>query len=157
MNQSIREIMTPTPTVVSPQTPVRDAIQLMARNHFSGLPVVEGSKVVGVLSETDLMAQETGVAPPTYVMVLDSFISLNNPIAYDRDLHRAVGQTVADVMSHHPITIGLSQSVAEAARVMRDRHIHRLPVLDEAGALVGIVTQGDILRSMAQTMEVVAA
>jgi CBS domain-containing protein len=152
MNQSIREIMTPAPTVVSPQTPVRDAIHLMARNHFSGLPVVEGSKVVGVLSETDLMAQETGVAPPTYVMVLDSFISLNNPIAYDRDLHRALGQTVADVMSHHPITIGLSQSVAEAARVMRDRHIHRLPVLDEAGALVGIVTQGDILRSMAQTL-----
>ncbi len=157
MNQSIREIMTPAPTVVSPQTPVRDAIQLMARNHFSGLPVVEGSsKVVGVLSATDLMAQETGVEPPTYVMVLDSFISLNNPIAYDRDLHRAVGQTVADVMSHHPITIRSSQSVAEAARVMRDRHIHRLPVVDEAGALVGIVTQGDILRSMAQTMEVAA-
>jgi CBS domain-containing protein len=158
MNKSIREVMARNPMVVQPHTPLRDAIQLMAQNHFSGLPVVDPQnpdQLVGVVSQTDFLSQETGVTPPAYVMVLDSFIYFNNPVTFDRDLHRAVGQTVQDIMTPHPITIRPDQTLAEAARVMRDRHIHRLPVVDETGRLVGIITESDIVRSMALEMAAV--
>jgi CBS domain-containing protein len=151
MNKSIREVMVANPMVVQPDTPLRDALKLMAEHHFSGLPVVDpakGDRLVGIVSQTDFLSQETGVTPPAYMMVLDSFVYFNNPVTFDRDLHRAVGQTVQDIMTPHPVTITPEQSVAEAARAMRDRHIHRLPVVDDRGNLVGIVTQSDIVRSM---------
>jgi CBS domain-containing protein len=158
MNKSIREVMARNPMVVQPNTPLRDAIQLMAQNHFSGLPVVDPKnpdQLVGVVSQTDFLSQETGVTPPAYMMVLDSFVYFNNPVTFDRDLHRAVGQTVQDIMTTHPITIHPEQTLAEAARAMRDRHVHRLPVVDETGRLVGIITQSDIVRSMALEMAAV--
>jgi CBS domain-containing protein len=158
MNKSIREVMARNPMVVQPNTPLRDAIQLMAQNHFSGLPVVDPENpdhLVGVVSQTDFLSQETGVTPPAYMMVLDSFVYFNNPVTFDRDLHRAVGQTVQDIMTPHPITIHPEQTLAEAARLMRDRHVHRLPVVDETGRLVGIITQSDIVRSMALEMAAV--
>ena len=86
-------------------------------------------------------------------MFLDSVIYLKNPATYERDLHKALGQTVGEVMSKHPITISLEKSVKEAAKLMHDRKIHRLPVLDSEGQVIGILTRGDIIRAMAASQD----
>jgi len=106
-------------------------------------------KLVGIISETDLMWQETGVTPPAYIMFLDSVIYLQNPATYDRELHKALGQTVGEVMSKNPVTIAPEKTVKEAAQLMHDRSVHRLPVIDSQSQVVGIVTRGDIVRAMA--------
>ncbi|MGL4377254.1 MAG: CBS domain-containing protein, partial [Microcoleaceae cyanobacterium] len=87
---------------------------------------------------------------PAYIMLLDSVIYLENPGRYERDLHKALGQTVGEVMSSEPvITITPDKLLKDAAKLMHERHINRLPVLDHTGKLVGILTRGDIVRAMA--------
>ncbi|NWF59624.1 MAG: CBS domain-containing protein [Fischerella sp.] len=142
------------PIVVRPETPLKEAIQTLAERRISGLPVVDNAgKLVGIISETDLMWQETGVTPPAYIMFLDSVIYLKNPATYERDLHKALGQTVGEVMSKNPITISPDKPLREAAKIMNDRNVHRLPVLDSEGQVIGILTRGDIIRAMAASQD----
>jgi CBS domain-containing protein len=150
MTTTVADVMTPDPIVVSPETPLNEAIKLLAEHRISGLPVINHQgKLIGVISETDLMWQETGVTPPAYIMLLDSVIYLENPARYDRDLHKALGQTVKEVMTKDPVTIRPEKPLREAAQLMHERSIHRLPVLDDQGKIVGILTRGDIVRFMA--------
>ncbi|WP_017652064.1 CBS domain-containing protein [Fortiea contorta] len=150
MPKTVADVMSHEPVVVQAQTPLKTAIQILAERRISGLPVVdENGQLVGIISETDLMWQQTGVTPPAYIMFLDSVIYLQNPADYDRDLHKALGQTVGEVMSKNPITISPNKSIREAAKIMHDRSVHRLPVLDSAGQVIGILTRGDIVRAMA--------
>ncbi|MBD0268412.1 CBS domain-containing protein [Pseudanabaena sp. FACHB-2040] len=151
MAKTVADVMTSDPITVKPETPLKDAIQILAEKRFSGLPVVdEAGKLVGVLSETDLMWQETGVEPPPYITLLDSVIYLKNPAKYNQELHKALGQTVQEVMTAEKIvTIAPDQPLREAAQLMHDRQIRRLPVVIAAGNLVGILTRGDIVREMA--------
>jgi CBS domain-containing protein len=82
-------------------------------------------------------------------MLLDSVIYLENPARYERDLHKALGQTVGEVMTKDPVTIKPEKPLRDAAQVMHDKNIHRLPVVDQTGMVVGILTRGDIIRFMA--------
>jgi len=150
MNKTVEQIMTPSPITVNPETPLKDAISILVENKLSGLPVVDKeNKLVGVISESDLMWQETGVEPPPYIMILDSVIYLQNLGRYEKDIHKALGQTVGEVMTDKPITIKTDQPVKKAAQLFHDRKISRLPVLDLNNNVVGIITQGDIIRAMA--------
>lgn len=150
MFKTVAEVMSHDPITVHPETTLTEVIRILAEHRISGLPVIDATgKLLGVVSETDLMWQATDVTPPAYIMVLDSVIYLENPGRYERDLHKALGQTVADVMSHHPITIGPDQPLSAAAHLMHDRQVHRLPVLNAEGQVIGILTRGDIVRSLA--------
>lgn len=150
MPKTVADVMTHDPITVRPETSITEVIQAIADRKISGLPVVdETGKLVGVISETDLMWQETGVTPPAYIMILDSVIYLENPTRYQKDLHKALGQTAGEVMSRDPTTITADKPISDAARVMHDRNIRRLLVLDGAGHPIGILTRGDIVRAMA--------
>ncbi|WP_017718874.1 CBS domain-containing protein [Kamptonema formosum] len=150
MPKTVADVMTRDPIVVRPETPLQEAIQILAERRIGGLPVVDsGGKLVGIISETDLMWRETGATPPPYIMLLDSLIFLENPARYERELHKALGQTVGEVMSPGAITATPDKPLREAAKLMHDRGINRLPVLDSAGHVIGILTRGDIVRAMA--------
>ncbi|WP_427161836.1 CBS domain-containing protein [Aliinostoc sp. HNIBRCY26] len=150
MPQTVADIMSPEPIVVRPVTPLQEAIQILAERRISGLPVIDDAgKLIGIISETDLMWQASGITPPAYVMFLDSVIYLKNPAAYERDLHKALGQTVGEVMSKNPVTITGDKTLQQAAQIMHDRNVHRLPVIDNTGKVIGILTRGDIVRAMA--------
>ena len=150
MPKTIADAMTRDPVVVRAETPLNEAIQILAERRISGLPVVDDSgQLVGIISETDLMWRETGVTPPAYIMFLDSVIYLQNPAKHERELHKALGQTVGEVMSSEPISISPDKPLKEAAQIMHEKEVRRLPVIDEAGQVIGILTRGDIVRAMA--------
>jgi CBS domain-containing protein len=153
MTKTVGEVMTPNPITVKPETPLQEAIKLLAEKRISGLPVVDDQqKLVGVISDTDLMWQESGIDTPPYIMLLDSIIYLQNPARHDKEIHKALGQTVGEVMNDNPITIKPAQTLREAAHLMNEKKIRRLPVVDpESGDIIGILTQGDIIRDMAQS------
>lgn len=154
MAKTVADVMTRDPIVVSPETPLKEAIQILAEKRISGLPVVDNTgQLVGVISETDLMWQESGVSPPAYIMFLDSVIYLENPAKYDRELHKALGQTVGEVMTAEVTTTTPEKSLREAAGIMHERSVGRLPVVDSAGTVIGILTRGDIVRVMAAEMD----
>ena len=150
MSKTVADVMSHNPILVSPQTLLKEAIQILAEKRISGLPVIDDAgKLVGIISETDLMWQETGVTPPAYIMILDSVIYLQNPGTYERDLHKALGQTVGEVMSKNPVTISPDKPLREAAKLIQDHKVQRLPVLDNVGKVIGILTRGYIIRAMA--------
>ncbi|AOY79187.1 CBS domain-containing protein [Moorena producens JHB] len=154
MAKTVAEVMTRDPIVVQPQTPIKEVIKIIAEQSISGLPVVnEAGKLVGVISETDLLWQETGVEPPVYIMFLDSVIYLENPARYDQELHKALGQTAGEVMTGHPMSIKPDQPLRKAAKLMQEKSIHHLPVTDEAEQVIGILTSGDIVRAMAAELQ----
>lgn len=150
MPKIVSDAMTRDPIVMRPETPLNEAIQTLAEQRISGLPVVDDQgQLVGIISETDLMWQETGVTPPAYIMFLDSVIYLQNPAKHERELHKALGQTVGEVMSSEPISVSPEKPLKEAAQIMHEREVRRLPVVDDAGQVIGILTRGDIVRAMA--------
>jgi CBS domain-containing protein len=150
MTKTVADVMTLNPVTVNPQTSLKEAIKLLAEKKISGLPVVdEAGKLIGIISETDLMWQETGVDTPPYIILLDSVIYLQNPARYEKEIHKVLGQTVSEVMSDKPITIESNRLVKDAAHIMHEKQVRRLPVLDEQQQLVGIITRGDIIRMMA--------
>lgn len=150
MNKTVAEIMTADPITVSPETSLQEAIRILVEKKISGLPVVNSQgKLVGIISETDLTWQATGVDTPPYIMFLDSVIYLQNPAKHNQEIHKALGQTVEEAMSDRPVTIKGNQLVREAARIMHEKKIRRLPVVDEQSKLIGIITQGDVIRMMA--------
>jgi CBS domain-containing protein len=151
MAATVADFMTPDPITVRPQTPLTEAITLLAERRISGLPVVDDqNRLVGVVSEGDLMWRESGVQTPPYLMLLDSVIFLENPLKYERELHKALGETVQEVMTKKPITISATQSLPDAAHLLTERQVHRLIVVDSDQTVVGVLTRGDVVRALAQ-------
>lgn len=150
MAKTVADVMTRDPITATPETPLTEVIKILAERRISSLPVVDGGKLVGVISETDLMWRESGVTPPPYIMLLDSVIYLENPARYEREIHKALGQTVREVMSdRHVTTIASDKPLREAAQIMHEGTVNSLPVVDSAGQVIGILTRGDIVRAMA--------
>lgn len=154
MPKTVADVMSRDVITVRPETPLNEAIHILADRHITGMPVVDDTgKLVGVISETDLMLQETGVDPPAYIMFLDSVIYLQNPGTYEKALHKALGQTVGELMTSDAIAVTPEKPLREAAKVMHDKHVRRLPVIDDTGKVIGILTRGDIVRTMADELE----
>jgi CBS domain-containing protein len=151
MSETVADVMTPDPIVVQPETPLGEALKILAERRISGLPVVDAAgKLIGIISDSDLMWQETGVKPPPFITFLDSVIFLENPARYDQELHKALGQTVGEVMTRKSlVTVKSDRSIRDAAQLMHDRNVHWLPVVNDAYQPIGIVSRGDIIRFMA--------
>lgn len=123
---------------------VRHAAQIMLEHHVSGVPVVEGGRVVGVLTEGDLLRRvELGSDGHAYH-------SLLSPAGVARDFVRSHSWRVADVMSSPPVTVTEEMPLKEAAVLLSTRHIKRVPVV-RGGMLVGILSRADLLKVIAQS------
>jgi CBS domain-containing protein len=83
------------------------------------------------------------------MMFLGGIIYFQNPATYDRDLHKALGQTVGEVMTPDPISIHLDTTLPAAAKIMHDKKIHHLPIVDTENCPLGMITQSDIVRAIA--------
>jgi CBS domain-containing protein len=144
-----RDIMTPDPVTVGPDTSVTDAAHVMATKHIGALPVVEGEAMVGFVTEGDLIMQDAKVHFPTYLSLLGGYIFA--PGAADRfesALRKAVGARVGDVMTREPITVAPEALVSDVATLFVEREVSRVPVV-EGGRVIGIVSKSDIVRSLA--------
>tara|TARA_B100001939_G_C16796472_1_gene553677 strand:- start:297 stop:764 length:468 start_codon:yes stop_codon:yes gene_type:complete len=146
----VSEVMTQPVISVTPQTPLQDAVKLLSEHHISGLPVVDGQKLVGELSEQQLMARETGFEAGPYVMLLDSVIYLKNPLQWDKEVHQVLGNSVGELMAGHPHICKPDLALPAAAKLLQDRRTQRLFVVDEQQALVGVLTRGDVVRALAE-------
>ncbi len=150
MSKTVADWMNRDLLTVTPSTPLSEAVKLLVDRHIGGLPVIDDAgKLVGVISESDLMWREQGLEQPPYMIFLGGVIYFKNPLTYDRDLHKALGQTVGEVMTPHAISITANTPLPDAARIMHEKKIHRLPVVDENQHPIGIITEGDIVRAIA--------
>jgi CBS domain-containing protein len=127
---------------------VPEAAQALVDRGYDGAPVVDdGGRLVGMLSSADLMLQDSNLHLPTVVAMFGVTVEL--PLSnrrFDRELKKALASTVGELMHDDPVTIRTDASVRDAATLMHDRNVSRLPVVDADGKLVGIVGRGDVLR-----------
>lgn len=143
-----KEMMTPEPTTVGPETPVTDAARIMVAERIGALPVVEAGELIGLVTEGDLIMSDVRLQFPTYIHLLDGFIMYPPTTArFEHELRKAVAAKVRDVMTAEPTTVQVSASLEDVATLMVERNVSRLPVLD-GGELVGIITKSDVVRSM---------
>lgn len=149
--RTARDIMSPDPVTVTPDTPVTEAAKLIVERDVGALPVLDGGKVVGMVTESDLILQDVRLEFPTYIHLLDGFIMYPPAVArFENELKKAAGARVSDVMTSEAITVHDSTPIADIATIMVDRDISRLPVLDDTDKLVGIVSKHDIVRAIAE-------
>jgi CBS-domain-containing membrane protein len=148
----VEDVMTRDVTVVSPETPLKEAARLLAVNRFSGLPVVDAEgTVIGVLSEADILVKEGGRHDEHHGL-LHWLLEPADP-GFEAKLEAT---TAGDAMSAPPVTITARRPLREAANQMLEEGVNRLPVIDERGALVGLVTRGDLVRAFVRSDEAIA-
>ena len=148
MGRTARDIMTPNPVTVRRDLSVTEAAKIMVAQRIGALPVVEDGRLVGIVSEGDLIMQDVKIEFPTYIHLLDGFIMYPPATArFESELKKAVGATVNDVMTSDPVVVQVDTPVEEIATLMVDRDVSRLPVLD-GEKVVGIISKSDIVRSI---------
>ncbi|HEY5540531.1 MAG TPA: CBS domain-containing protein [Coriobacteriia bacterium] len=147
-DKTARDIMTADPVTVPSGMSVTDAAKLMVDEGVGALPVVDGGKLMGLVTEGDLIMKDIKLEYPTYIHLLDGFIMYPpSTTRFEHELKKAVAATVGDVMTAEPFTVQASATIEDVATLLVDRDVSRLPVLD-GDELVGIVTKSDVLRSM---------
>lgn len=139
----VRDVMTQDVATVAPDTDLRDLAALLVEKRISGVPVVEGGRVVGVVSERDILFKERpsdGLSRSVLAWLMD-----------EGDLTLKIdARTAREAMTSPPVTIGPARNVADAAAIMLDENVSRLPVVDH-GLIVGIVTRHDLVRAFARS------
>lgn len=145
----VSEVMTTDVLTFGPDDNVAEAMQTLVERGIDGAPVVDAQgSVVGMLSTADLIVQESRLHFPTVISLLGATLELpSSKRHFDDDLRRVLGSTVREVMQADPITIGVDDTVEEAATLLHDHDVSRLPVVGDRG-LVGIVARVDILRGI---------
>ena len=140
-----RKIMSTSLLTVERRTPVRDVIRLLIDHRISGVPVVEGGHVVGIISEGDLILRERAYRQRGGMAFLaQQLFGSHEKLALE--YRKAHGLVAEDVMSQPVVTVLPGTPVEEIAHLMAERQIKRVPVA-ENGQLIGIVSRGDVLRA----------
>jgi CBS domain-containing protein len=137
MRSTVGDVMTTHVVAVRKDASFKEMVARMRNAHISAFPVIDpGGKVVGVVSEADMLNKEADQAtsPGTVAGLL-----------HFRFHEKAAGVTAGELMTSPAVTIGPDALVVEAARLMRDRRVKRLPVVNGTGHLIGIISRTDVL------------
>ncbi|PKN08764.1 MAG: signal transduction protein [Deltaproteobacteria bacterium HGW-Deltaproteobacteria-8] len=139
----VRDVMTGDVVSVSPDTPLPQVLDLLLARGIKAVAVTEGRKIVGMITGGDLLMR-AGMA-----FRLSLYVELPAEMRGEEARKLSVqGKTAQDVMSGQLVTVNIRATVPEAAALMAARKLKRLPVVDDAGDLVGIVSRIDILRTI---------
>ena len=145
-----QDIMTKEVITVAPDTPVGKLAGLLWGKKISGAPVVdEEGKLVGVVTESDLIEQTKKFHIPTVISILDSVIFLESAKKIENEINKMTGATVKDICAAAPVSVNEETPLDEIATIMAEKKIHTLPVV-RGGKLVGVVGKSDIIRTLAK-------
>ncbi len=118
----VREVMTDRPRCITPETPVSEAARLMKSEDVGSLPILDGERLTGIVTDRDIVLQA---------------------VAEEKDPR---GMPVREVASRDLVTVGQDEDLSEALKRMASNQLRRIPVVDEDDRLVGIITQADVAR-----------
>ena len=143
--KTVKDVMSTLPVWVSETTSFREIAGRLRECRVSAFPVLDAhGKVTGVVSEADLLVKEAVLGEP------GGIAGLLAGLMHHAAQAKAAGVTAADLMTSPAVTIGPDDTVEQAARLMYDRKVKRLPVVDQGGR-VGIISRTDILAVFDRT------
>ena len=142
----VREIMTAEVVTIEPDTPVATVARYLRQEAISGVPVVDSDgAVVGLVTEVDLIARHARPHFPAYVQFLDSIFYLESSRRYEESMRHILATTAGELMTSPVRTIDPEMDVQDLAALMVEERINPVPVVDEEGYMVGIVSHTDLL------------
>lgn len=145
-----KDIMTKEVITVKKDATIQQIAKILTENRISGVPVVdEDGQIIGIVTKKDLLYKDVEPRFPSYVEVLGGIIFVDGVKHYEEELKKLVANTASDIMTTNVITISEDVDVKKIAEIMVERGINRLPVTNER-KLVGIVSRGDIIKSLMQ-------
>jgi len=150
----IKDVMTPNPATIMLDSKVRDASGILRKNRIGGLPVMEGERVVGIVTETDILSLlETGDLSddlwlPSPLEIIE--VPIREFVNWEKTkkaLSDIGDSPVSDIMSGDVVSVDVDADIEEGAKLMLAEGVARLPVMHN-DRLVGIVTRQDIVRGI---------
>ena len=144
----VKEIMTREVKTVSPDTEIVQAAKLLLSERINGVPVVNASgQLVGILCQSDLIAQQKSIPIPSLFTLLDGYIPMTLSKRLDKEVEKIVATKVDHAMTPDPVTVSSDTEIDKVAALMVEKNFHTLPVVDD-GKLVGIVGKEDVLKTL---------
>ena len=144
-----RDIMNKNVITVLEDTMIEEVADILTKNKISGLPVVnQAGKLVGMVTEGDLLHKETNPRTPGYLNILGALIYIGGVDKYKEDLKKLAATKASEIMTTDVITVSGDAKVEQVAAMMVNHNIKRLPVI-ENDALIGIISRADIIKTMA--------
>ena len=148
-SKTAKDIMTTDVIVAKTDDSIANVATLLIKEKIGGLPVVdENNKVVGIISETDIMQKETDIESPRVLNFFQGLIFLDDIKKLEDDMKKVAAYKVEDLMSKDIITVNENDSFDYVANVMIKKSINRVPVVDKENFLKGIICRYDIIKAM---------
>lgn len=145
-----KDIMTKEVITVTTDVTIEGLARIFTRHDISGAAVVdEDGKLLGIVTENDLIKMEQRLHIPTVINIFDAVIYLGSSKRFEEDIKRMAATKVEDIFRKDIVTITESSTIEEIATIMSEKNIHHLPVVKK-GKLVGIVGKKDIVRAIAE-------
>lgn len=148
-NKTAKDIMTTEVIVARKDDNIASVAKLLIKEKIGGLPVVdEENKVVGIISETDIMKKEKHIDAPRAINFLEGIIFIDDVRKIEDDLKKIAAFKVEDLMSKEIIKVHEDDKFDEIANIMIKKSINRVPVVDGDNKLKGIICRYDIIKAM---------
>jgi CBS domain-containing protein len=148
----VRDAMTTDVVTLAPNMPIQEIARTFRRLNISGAPVIEDGRVIGIVTEVDLIARHARPHYPRYLPLLDAMIPMGGQREYQEMARRILGMTARDIMTEPVNTIGPDADMEELATLMVEEHANPVPVI-ENDRLVGIITHTDVIRTLEEAQE----
>ena len=143
-----KDIMTREVITVSPDTEIVNAAKILLEKRINGLPVVDTfGRLVGILCQSDLVAQQKSIPIPSVFTLLESFIPLTSMKRIDKEVEKIAALTVKQAMTLDPVTVSPDTDIEDVAKLMVDQKYHTLPVM-QGDKIVGIIGKEDVLETL---------
>ena len=143
-----KDIMTKEVITVTGNETLQNVAKIFVEKNISGLPVVdEHNRVIGIISEGDLVYQQNPRAQPMFINLFDGILQIDRK-DFEEEINKIAAYQVDQLMTKHVISAHEDTPVEEIATLMINKKINRLPIVDDEGRLKGLVTRQDIIRSV---------
>ena len=136
---------------VTPEDEIKSVLGALREHDLPGVPVVDGDgRLVGIITESDLVISddENDFHLPHYVNIMGGIVFLESMKHFEERARKAFAAQAVDLMTADPVTVGPDDDVSEAGRLISTHHHNRLPVVDDDGKLLGVVTRVDVLAAL---------
>ncbi|KUJ96807.1 MAG: hypothetical protein PWR24_161 [Desulfonauticus sp.] len=144
-----KDIMQTKVITIEPQETIIQAAKLMLGNQINGLPVVnKENKVIGIITQSDLILTQKKVDLPSFFTLLDGFLPLSSLNKLEEEIKKMSAVRVKEAMTPNPLCLSPEHTLEEIAQIMAEKKYHTLPVVDEEQKLIGIIGKADILKAL---------
>jgi CBS domain-containing protein len=149
MGKRAKDIMTSDVIVAKKDSRIQDIAKILLENRIGGVPVVdEDNKVIGIISETDIIKKESNIDTPTIITLLQGVIYFPDLKKVEKEILEVASYKVEDLMSTNVTKVNEEDGFEDVANLMIKKSINRVPVVDLNNKLKGIICRYDIIKSM---------